>query len=94
MNAPSFEWDRAKAAASLRKHRVSFEEAITAFQDPLAKIHADPAHSSVERREILVGHSSAGRLLLVAFTARGSRIRWISARKATRREQRAHEESE
>ncbi len=94
MNGPSFEWDLAKAAANLRKHRVSFGEAIAAFQDPLAKIHADPAHSAVERREILVGHSSTGRLLLVAFTARGGRIRVISARRATRREQRAYEESE
>jgi len=94
MPAPTFEWDPAKAAANLQKHRVSFEEAVTAFQDPLARLHADPEHSSSENREIFVGHSESGRLLLVAFTEREGRIRVISARAATRRERRAYEESQ
>ena len=68
MDAPTFEWDPVKAAANFVKHGVSFEEAATAFQDPLARIHADPHHSASESREILIGHSAQGHLILVAFT--------------------------
>ena len=63
MSPLTFEWDPRKAAANLRKHRVSFEEALTAFRDPVAKIHSDPDHSVGERREILVGHSAQGAAL-------------------------------
>jgi uncharacterized DUF497 family protein len=94
MNAPTFEWDPAKAAANLKKHGVSFEEAVTVFQDPLAKIHADPDHSEDELRQILIGHSAQNRVLLVSFTDRRSRIRLISAREATRREHKEYEEAQ
>src|SRR5512136_2382604 len=94
MDAPTFEWDAGKAAANLRRHGVSFEEAATAFQDPLARIHADPDHSASEPREILVGHSARGRLLLVAFTDRRGRLRLISAREVTRRERQDYEDSQ
>jgi len=94
MDAPTFEWDPVKAAANRTKHGVSFEEAATAFQDPLARIHADPDHSVSEHREILVGHSARGRLILVAFTDRRGRLRLISARAVTRRERRDYEESQ
>jgi len=93
MSGPAFEWDSGKAIANLKDHGVSFEEAMTVFQDPLAKVHADPDHSIGERREILVGHSSEGRLLLVSFTQRGSKIRLISARTTDRRERKAYEEN-
>jgi uncharacterized protein len=93
MDDPTFEWDPAKAASNLRKHGVSFSEALTAFHDPLAKIHADAEHSVVERREILIGHSAAGHLLLVAFTVREGRIRIISSRPTTGRERRAYEKN-
>ena len=94
MTAPTFEWDPEKAAANLKAHKVSFEEALTAFRDPLAVVHADPDHSQGERREILVGHSSEERLLLVSFTDREDRIRMITPRRATRRERGTHEESQ
>jgi len=94
MDALTFEWDPAKAAANVKTHGVSFEEAVTVFQDPLAKVHADPDHSESERREILIGHSAQARLLLVAFTDRQRKIRLISARKVTRRERREYEESQ
>jgi hypothetical protein len=94
MNAPTFEWDPAKAAANLKKHGVSFEEAVTVFQDPLAKIHADPDHSEDELRQILIGHSAQNRVLLVSFTDRRDRIRLISAREATRREHKEYEEAQ
>lgn len=92
MTVPTFGWDAAKAAENLKKHGVSFEEAATVFQDPLAKIHADPDHSGSERRSILIGHSSQSRLVLVSFTERGSKIRLISARLATRVERHDYEE--
>ena len=93
MRALTFEWDPEKAVANKVNHGVSFEDALTTFHDPLGRVHSDPDHSVSERREILVGHSTRGRLLLVAFTQRGSRIRIISARRATRRERRGYEEN-
>ena len=87
-----FEWDRRKAAANEHAHGVSFEEALDVFRDPLARIHADPGSSVGEVREIIVGTSLAGRLLLVSFTERGERIRIISARPATKHEKRDYEE--
>ena len=93
MTGATFEWDPTKAAANLQEHGVSFEEASTTFQDPLAKVHDDPDHSFTERRDIIVGHSLQGRLLLVSFTDRGSKIRLISARAVTKRERHDHEEA-
>jgi hypothetical protein len=52
-----FEWDAARAAANLKKHRVSFDEATTVFRDPLAVIFNHEDHSATERRENIVGHS-------------------------------------
>ena len=86
-----FTWDPAKAADNLGKHGVAFEEALTVFGDPLARIHDDPAHSDRERREIIVGHSTRGRLLLVSFTERMRVVRLISARRATRHEREDYE---
>lgn len=87
-----FEWDPAKAAANLAKHRVSFEEATTAFGDPLSILLPDPDHSLDEQRYLVLGHSIQGRLLVVAFAERGRRTRLISARLASRSERRRYEE--
>ena len=86
-----FVWDAEKAASNQRAHGVTFEEAATVFADPLARIHDDPGHSHVERREIIVGHSTRGRLLLVCFTERHAAVRLISARRATRHERQDYE---
>lgn len=88
-----YEWDGEKAAANLKKHGVAFEEARTVFEDPLADVVPDLAHSEDESRFIGLGMSSAGRLLVVVFTERENRIRIISAREATPKE-RKHYESE
>jgi uncharacterized DUF497 family protein len=85
-----FEWDPAKAERNLTKHGVSFEEAVTAFSDPLSLTVFDPDHSADEDRYVLQGVSSFGRLLVVAHTDRAARIRIISARLATRRERRSY----
>lgn len=68
--AQQFEWDKPKAAANLKKHGVSFDEALTMFADPLARIRDDPDHSIVERREIIIGLSVRHRTLVVGFTER------------------------
>ena len=87
-----FEWDSKKAEANKVKHGVSFEEAITVFADPLARIFEDPEHSEIERREIIIGHSAKQILVLVSFVE-GDRVRLISARKATRTERKEYEEN-
>ena len=88
-----FEWDQSKAIANLKKHGISFEEAKTVFDNPLAVIFDDEAHSIDERREIILGHSQQNRFLLIAFTERSSRIRIISARIATRKEREDYEQN-
>jgi hypothetical protein len=94
MTTRTFEWDTEKAAANVTAHGAELdEEAVTVFIDPLARVHDDPDHSLDEKREILIGHSREGRLLLVSFHDRSSRIRIISARTATRRERRDYEEA-
>jgi len=87
-----FEWDPSKAASNLRKHGVSFDEAATVFEDDLSLTGHDPDHSGSETRLITFGISSVGRLLVVSHTARGNRIRIISARPATRPERKLYEE--
>ena len=87
-----FEWDPRKAAANLRKHAVSFAEAATVMSDHLSITFPDPDHSQGEERYITVGTSSRQRLLIVAHTERGDRIRIISARELTRAEREAYEE--
>jgi uncharacterized DUF497 family protein len=81
-----FEWDDAKAAANLKKHGVSFEEAATAFRDPEAVTLYDVLHSGDEDRYQLIGISSRGRVLTAVFLERGVAIRIIGARRATRQE--------
>ena len=89
-----FVWDPRKARANIRKHGVTFDEALTVFFDSLAAIHDDPDHSVGEYREITVGHSAGGRLLLVSFTeVSDDVIRIITARSAEPDERRAYEEN-
>lgn len=89
-----FEWDRRKASANWQKHRVTFDEACTVFDDLQAKIFPDEDHSDGEQREIIVGYSMLERLLLVSFVERSrDRVRIISARNATGKERKDHEEN-
>ena len=87
-----FEWDPNKAEANLAKHGVSFEEAVTVFADPLARIFDDEMHSEQEHREIIIGQSVGQHLLLVCFVEVGGRVRLLSARRTTRREREDYEE--
>lgn len=86
-----FEWDPDKSKANLKKHKVSFEEAMTVFYDPLSATFDDSDHSIGEERFITIGYSSRDRLLVVAHTERGKTIRIISARTATAHERKKHE---
>lgn len=87
-----FSWDPKKAAANLKKHGVSFEEASTVFHDTLSVTGSDPDHSGEEQRFVTFGNSSQDRLLVVAHTDEGETIRIISARLVTRQERRIYEE--
>jgi uncharacterized DUF497 family protein len=89
----SIEWDADKAHANATKHQVTFEEAATVFSDPLDLTIPDPDHSVEEDRYVSVGTSAAGRLLVVGYTERGSKIRVIFARRATMREHHDDEEA-
>jgi uncharacterized DUF497 family protein len=89
-----FEWDPDKARANAEKHGVTFDEASTAFADALSVTIPDPLHSDEEDRFVLMGRSHRNRLLVVVHTDRGNRIGIISARRATGKERRQHEEAE
>lgn len=86
-----FEWEPDKAARNLRKHTVSFQEAATVFGDETGATVYDPDHSEAEARFLTIGYSNRGRLLIVAHTDRGNRIRIISARPLKPSERRQYE---
>ena len=89
MNKLSFEWDEHKNKLNIAKHQVSFDEARTVFSDTNARIIDDPDHSDEENRFIILGLSQRLRLLVVCHCYRTPEetIRIISARKATKREE-------
>lgn len=87
----SFEWDIEKAKSNEQRHSISFEEASTAFADPLSLTIHDPLHSEDEERFILIGTSHKNRTLVVVHTERDDNIRIISARKATKKERSYYE---
>jgi uncharacterized protein len=88
-----FEWNDAKARTNLKKHDVDFREASTIFDDPLFITFLDKEHSIGEERYITIGLSNKQRLLMVAHTERGNKIRIISARKATQNEEKFYVEA-
>jgi len=85
-----FAWDQRKARSNLNKHSVSFEEAQTVFLDESARLIDDPDHSGEEDRFLLMGYSLGARCLVVSHCYRGSVIRLVSARPATKSEEAAY----
>jgi len=87
-----FSWDARKARQNLQKHKVPFEEAATVFYDEYAIEFFDPEHSANEDRFLLLGLSGRLRTIVVNYCLRrkGSEIRIISARKATKKEEKVH----
>lgn len=88
-----FSWDDRKAVANLRKHKVSFVEASSVFDDSLAITYPDSEHSAGEVRYVTFGLSSSGRVLVVSHTETNNGLRVISARKADRAERKIYEQS-
>ncbi|MBI4633332.1 MAG: BrnT family toxin [Deltaproteobacteria bacterium] len=86
-----FEWDKDKERRNIKKHAISFDEAVTVFYDPLAATFADLDHSKEEERFITIGYSSQGRLFVISHAEREDAIRIISARPATMSERKRHE---
>jgi len=87
-----FEWDPEKARRNLAKHGVSFDEASSAFADPLSLTIDDPGHSQGEHRLLLLGETYSGKLVVVAHLADDETVRIISARLAERHERRTYED--
>ena len=87
MESDEFEWDDGKAEANLRKHKVRFEHAAQACEDPFALIELDDSEDYGEDRFILIGRAVDG-VLAVVYTERNGRLRIISAREANNHEQR------
>ena len=84
------QYDLAKAAENLKKHKVSFADAEGVLADPLAITIEDP-DAEGEKRFVTVGLGSAGAVLVVVWTERDDVCRLISARRATRKERRQYE---
>jgi uncharacterized protein len=74
-----FEWDAGKAEENLRKHKVSFSEAVETFSDPFGFVLKNEKHSSKEQRYYWIGKSESGRILTTRFTRRGDKIRIIGS---------------
>ena len=94
MNKIMFSWDENKAQTNLVKHKISFNEAMTVFDDENARLILDPDHSQDEERYILLGFSCNSKILTVVHCYRDNEenIRIISARKSTKHEERQYKE--
>ncbi len=87
-----FKWDKNKAERNQKKHGIKFSDATTVFGDPLEISINDPAHSIGEYRFLSIGKSGQGQLLVVSYTEKEqNHIRIISARLATKKEQKNYE---
>ncbi len=86
----SYQWDREKATANVKKHGIDFADAVSIFSDDLALTVPDERFE--EERFITIGRDALGRVLVVVYTWRGNEIRLISARKAMRHERTQYEE--
>ena len=87
-----FEWDPQKAAANVKRRRISFDEAASVLEDALSTTYPDEGHSEEEMRFLTIGASHRGRVLVVSHTERNDAIRIISARRTTRREREFYEQ--
>lgn len=85
-----FEWDPAKNRTNIGKHGVDFADAVAVFEDELALTRPDTGARG-ESRFVTLGRDGFGRLLIIVFTERASRIRIISARPATKQERKSYE---
>ena len=82
-----FEWDTAKAESNLKKHKISFLEAIAVFADLFALTQYDHTDEYGEVRWLITGVIQSG-IVTIVYVERGERFRIISAREATQHERR------
>jgi len=87
----AFEWDEGKARTNLRKHGADFADATAVFEDEWAVTVKDVITAVDERRYLTIGSDALRRILVVAYTWRGSRIRIVSARRASPAERRQYQ---
>jgi uncharacterized DUF497 family protein len=96
----NFEWDPNKDKSNISKHKISFENAVSVFKDENAISIFDEEHSSYEDRWITIGMDEKTRTLVVIHTFitidnnNDCNIRIISARKATKNEQKVYNKGE
>ncbi|RLA16630.1 MAG: BrnT family toxin [Gammaproteobacteria bacterium] len=86
-----FEWNHQKAEFNSQKHGITFDEAFTVFGDTLSVTFPDLEHSIQEERYLIIGLSSKNKILVISHVYRNESIRIISARQATKREQKFYE---
>ncbi|MBI5614404.1 BrnT family toxin [Candidatus Gottesmanbacteria bacterium] len=86
-----FEWDIGNSSKSLKKHRVTDQEAEEAFFDQYKVQFTDAIHSQSEERFILIGRSNSKKILYIAYTIRKNKVRIISARILNKKEQYLYE---
>lgn len=84
-----FEWGDEKASANEQRHGIDFKTATRVFLDPNWLEDYDSEHGGDEERWIAIGLVDS-RLLMVVYTERHKVMRIISARKATKNEQKAY----
>ena len=89
----NFEWDGKKAERNLKKHGVSFQDAATVFNDPLAITFDDPYHSTDECRFLTFGMIRNKKLVIVSHTERSGFTRIIGSREMTKTERKIYEET-
>lgn len=92
-NAKLFVWDQGNQSKNWLKHHVTSTEAEEPFFDPMRKEFADPVHSKLETRHIIIGQTNKRRLLYVAYTLRANKIRVISARDTNNKERSLYEKA-
>jgi hypothetical protein len=85
-----FEWDAEKARANLRKHGIDLADAVAVFEDDRGLTMRDEVTAVDEQRYLTMGMDTRGRILVVAYTWRESRIRLFSARRATAAQRRQY----
>lgn len=87
----NFDWDKGNIDKSYLKHGITPRQAEEAFVDVKLILIEDIKHSQSEKRHIVIGKNSDGKILFTVFTKRGHKIRIISARSANNKERRAYE---
>jgi uncharacterized DUF497 family protein len=89
-----FQWDEGNADKNWQRHQVTQAEAEQVFLNRPLLVLPDQAHSSREARYFALGRTDRGRLLMAAFTLRGSWLRIISVRMMSRRERETYAQVE